>query len=305
MRWKKLGLVYAHAATTRAWWHSHTMAPSAVALGADRIRIYVGGWDEFGISRIAWVDVSAHDPLHVLARSEQPALDIGRPGCFDENGVFPAHATRVGDEVRLYYTGFQLGHKVRHYNFGGLAVSTDGERFARVSEAPILDRADEGLCVRAGQSILPDGGGFPTVYSAGSDWVETGGKARPCYDVYFQMSPDGIHYEREGRRIVSHNPAVEHGLGRPQLVRLDGRRYVFYTRRVLGMKYFMGCASEDALSGEWARCDEEIDIAHSADGFDSEMVYFPSVIEIGGRTFLFYSGNGFGKAGMGVAERIG
>ena len=54
----------------------------------------------------------------------------------------------------MYYTGFQLGHKIRHYNFGGLAISKDGgDTFKRYSQAPIMDRADEGLFVRAGQSI--------------------------------------------------------------------------------------------------------------------------------------------------------
>lgn len=282
------------------------MAPTVIPLGEGTLRVYVGGWDEHGISRIAWIDVDANDPTRVLRESVIPALDVGRPGCFDENGVFPAHASCVGDEVWLYYTGFQLGHKVRHYNFGGLAISSDGTTFRRASEAPILDRSDEGLCVRAGQSILPENGRFPTVYSAGSDWVETGGKPRPCYDVFYQESLDGRTYQPQGKCIVKHDPTVEHGLGRPQLVRLDGQRYVFYTRRVLGMKYFSGCAREEVSDGRWIRCDEEIDLTHSEEGFDSEMIYFPSVIQVpgSGRVFMFYSGNDFGRGGLGVAERI-
>jgi hypothetical protein len=304
--WKKLGLVYQRLAEDPGhWWATHMMAPTAVQIDSGRLRVYLGGWDRTGISRIAWIDVDAHDPLRMLGRSERPALDIGRPGCFDENGVFPAHACRMGEDIRLYYTGFQLGHKVRHYNFGGLAVSRDGDTFERVSEAPVLDRADEGLYVRAGQSILPEHGIFPTVYSAGSEWIETGGKLRPCYDVYYQESRDGLSYQPRGSCIVRHDPAVEHGLGRPQLVRLDGRRYVFYTRRILGMKYFLGCARESDGPG-WQRCDDEIDLIHSERGFDSDMIYFPSVIQVPvtGRVFLFYSGNGFGHGGLGVAERV-
>ena len=32
------------------------------------------------------------------------------------------------------------------------------------------------------------------------------------------------------------------------------------------------------------------------------MIYFPSIVKVGDKTFLFYSGNSFGEAGFGVAE---
>ena len=305
MEWKRLGLVYARMPSKDdEWWHSHTMAPTALLLDEGTIRVYVGAWDRSGISRIGWIDLDSRRPANVLGISAEPVLDIGRPGTFDENGVFPGHVCQVDKQIRLYYTGFQLGYKVPHFNFGGLALSQDGEQFARYSEAPILDRADEGLCVRAGQSIIEDGDGFLMSYSAGSNWVTTGGKLRPSYDVYVQRSIDGISSQRSGKCIVRHDPLTEHGLGRPQLVRIHGELYVFYTRRILGMKYLFGCARHTA-SG-WIRQDDRIMVGHSVDGFDSEMVYFPSVLHVPHteKTYLFYSGNGFGKTGMGVCELV-
>jgi len=301
VRWKRLGHVFTWT-TPNAWWHSHTMAPSAVDMGDGRIRIYLGCWDAFGLSRIGWIDVASFAPRRVIAICKRPVLDLGRAGTFDENGVFPAHVARVGEEIRLYYTGFQLGHRVRHFNFGGLAIGRDGENFKRVSEVPVLDRADEGLYVRAGLSVLLENGIFHSVYSAGSSWMETGGKQRPCYDVYYQMSKDGIMYSPHGRCILTHDPQVEHGLGRPQVVRIRGQRFVYHTRRVLGMKYYMGCAREDE-DGHWKREDDIIGFAHTTSDFDSEMIYFPSVVYVpeSDRYLLFYSGNDFGKAGLGVA----
>lgn len=305
IHWQKLGQVY-HRQREAGWWHSHTMAPSAICLNDEVIRVFLGCWDSAGISRIGYVDVSAERPNEVLAVSPKPVVDIGRPGCFDDNGVFPGHATRVGDTIYLYYTGFQLGEKIRYFNFGGLALSRDGgQSFTRVSEAPILDRADEGLSVRAGQSILHESGAFHTVYSAGSDWVNVGGYLRPTYDVYYQSSPDGLAYQRSGQRIVTHDASVEHGLGRPQLVRLGERYVVFYTRRTLDMKYHFGLSLSDDLQ-HWERADHLASIVHGT-GFDSEMVYFPSLVSVpgSGRRFLFYAGNGFGRDGLGVAELHG
>ncbi len=285
------------------WWQSHAMAPSAVLLNENTIRVFLGCWDKDGISRIGFIDVDAKNPLDIKHISRKPVLDIGEPGMFDENGVFPAHAYKNGERIYLYYTGFQLGFKIRHYNFGGLAVAeNNSENFMRVSKAPILDRKDEGLFVRAGQSILIEDGVFKTVYSAGSGWAKVGGKLRPVYDVFYQESDDGISYENNGTKIVEHNEKFEHGLGRPQIVKIKSRYYVFYTRRTLDMKYFFGFAvSEDGK--EWRRADDEIEgISHSEKGWDSEMIYFPSVVQSDEKVFMFYSGNDFGGEGFGVAE---
>jgi hypothetical protein len=279
------------------------MAPAAVELDDKRLRIYVGCWDEAGISRIGFIDVSSDDPQKVISVSSEPILNIGRDGTFDENGVFPAHATCVDSKIYLYYTGFMLGHKIRHYNFGGLALSEDGISFTRVSEAPVLDRADEGLHVRAGQSILVKNNIFHTCYSAGTGWADIGGVSRPTYDVFYQASPDGLTYAAQGKRIVACDHAVEHGLGRPQLIEWDGHYCVFYTRRLVSMRYHMGCAISDDGT-HWRRVDEWIDLPYGAPGsFDSDMVYFPNVIRTrGGRVYLFYSGNAFGGGGLGCAE---
>ena len=287
------------------WWKSHTMAPSAILLDSTTIRVYLGCWDENGISRIGYVDVDATDPLRVKKISENPVINIGEPGTFDENGVFPAHAYKLDEKIYLYYTGFQLGQKIRHYNFGGLAIgSINNDEFARVSKAPILDRKNEGLLVRAGQSVLLENNVYKTVYSAGSEWISAGGKMRPTYNIFYQDSENGITYKDRGEKIIEYDKNFEHGLGRPQIVKLGSKYYIFYTRRTLDMKYFFGCAeSNDCIS--WRRIDDRITgIAHSDNDWDSEMIYFPSVVSFGDKTYMFYSGNNFGETGFGFAELI-
>lgn len=300
-KWQKIGCVITPKQESY-WWNSHVMAPAAVFL-EDKIRVYFGGWSIDGISRIGYIDVDKNDPSKILKKSNHPVLNIGKPGCFDENGVFPGHVYAYDGKIYLYYTGFQLGHKVRHYNFGGLAVSEDGgETFTRVSEAPVMDRSDEGLFVRAGNSCIVEDDVFKGVYSAGSDWLMVKGEKRPVYDVFYQETSDGITFERKGKRIVSCDLAVEHGLGRPQIFKKDGAYYVFYTRRMLDMQYHMGCAVSRDLK-TWDKIDDWLStVKFGNDGeFDNEMVYFPCVVDTGEKTHLFYSGNYFGKGGLGVA----
>ncbi|MBI1877986.1 MAG: hypothetical protein HYR94_07135 [Chloroflexi bacterium] len=145
MKWLKRGQIF--KPTEESFWaKSHAMAPAAVLLNDDFIRVYVGSLDATGISRIGYVDVQADNPTKVIRVSKNPIVDLGQPGTFDDNGVFPAHAARINQQIYLYYTGFQLGDKVRYFMFGGLAISDEmGEVFQKVSEAPIMDRAPEGL----------------------------------------------------------------------------------------------------------------------------------------------------------------
>ena len=304
---KKIGFVFRPDGQA-AWWRSHAMAPAPILMPDGIVRVYVGCWTEDKISRIGYVDVLAAQPTEVVGVSPAPVLDIGKDGCFDENGVFPAHVYNFGDgKIHLYYTGFQLGHKIRHYNFGGLAISHDGgSTFERFSEAPIMDRADEGLFVRAGQSIeKADEGGFHVIYSAGSSWHMCQGELRPVYDVLYQKSSDGINLGKSGRKIVTCDLTIEHGLGRPQILKFGDYFYAFYTRRIIkGMRYFMGCSrSRDCIN--WERIDHVFDgIAFGAEGeFDHEMVYFPAVVKVSEtKALLFYNGNYFGRDGMGVIE---
>lgn len=312
MRWEKKGFVWNpdHIAD---WWVSHTMAPTAILKDDKTIRIYIGCWQEGPLSRIGYVDVAADNPAQVLGWSEVPLVDIGGPGTFDEAGVFPAHVTKLEDgRVYLYYTGFQhsVAPEVDHFNFCGLAVSDDGgDTFTKVSKAPVLDRADEGLHVRAGVSVVEDKAAdgaevFRCVYSAGSGFSSVGGKLRPYYEVFYQDSADGIQFARQGRKIVALDKTAEHGLGRPQIVKIGDNWYVFYTRRTLDMKYTIGCAwSPDRVT--WQRIDDWVAIPHGVAGaFDDEFVYFPCVVEAHGRHYLFYCGNGYGRTGFGYAELV-
>lgn len=304
-RWVKKGFI-CKPEHVSDWWHSHAMAPSAVAIDDNTLRVYVCAWPGEPCGRIGFIDTSAQDPTRVIGMAKKPVLDIGVPGTFDDNGVFPAHAILLpGGIIRLYYTGFQHSTKttIDHLSFGGLAISTDGgTTFSKVSQAPILDRADEGLHIRAGLSVWQAAKGYHCVYSAGTGFRKVGGKLRPIYEIYYQFSSDGISFEPRGRKIVSLDSSSEHGLGRPQLFQMGGVWYVFYTRRTLNMKYHMGCAwSLDLM--RWERCDSWLaTIPHGPKGnFDSEMVYFPSVVQTRKDTFLFYSGNEFGREGMGYA----
>src|SRR5207245_5325710 len=104
-------------------------------------------------------DVDARNPARVLGVSEEPVLDVGEPGTFDEPGVTPVCVLDDLGKTFLFYVGWQLGVRVRYFLFVGLAVSTDGgESFQRCSQTPVLDRSDGELFTRTAAHVMTDKG---------------------------------------------------------------------------------------------------------------------------------------------------
>jgi hypothetical protein len=52
----------------------------------------------------------------------------------------------------------------------------------------------------------------------------------------------------------------------------------------------------------WHRADSLGGLTKSASGWDSEMVSYPSVLQVDGSTYLFYCGNHMGREGFGYAR---
>jgi len=64
--------------------------------------------------------------------------------------------------------------------------------------------------------------------------------------------------------------------------------------------YRLGYA--ESLDGiHWIRKDNEVGIARSKEGWDSEMIEYCHVFRHDDKIYLFYNGNGFGKSGFGYA----
>lgn len=304
--WRKLGRVYV-ARGERRWQQTHAYAPTTIALDDDRIRVICAFRDDDGIGRAGWVDVDGRDPRRVVGVSERPSLDVGKPGTFDDNGVTPLSAWLLDDgTLRLYYAGWQLGVRRRYYLYTGLAESQDmGESFARVSEAPVLDRSDGELFVRSSVLVRPGGIGWRMWYGAGSDWVERDdGLERPHYDMRYLESEDGVRWGDRGRVCMAPQGDDEHGLTRPTMIERDGLLRMWYSVRTLSRGYRIGYAeSRDGLA--WERRDDEAGIDVSEDGWDSEMVCMGWVQETPHGTYLFYNGNNYGETGFGVAVAEG
>lgn len=252
------------------------------------------------------MDVRADDPSHVIGVSERPVLDVGVRGMFDDNGVILGDVIRVEDKVYLYYVGFQLVEKVKFLAYSGLAVSEDGgNTFLRNSRTPVLDRADEGLYIRAIHSVIYEEGVFRVWYAVGNDWEVIGTGEFPKYDINCLESPDGVTFPVAGIKCVRNDRSNgEYRIGRPRVYRSDNGYVMNFTYGTTDGRYQAGQAfSSDGR--EWHRNDDSLGLEPSGQGWDSSHLSYPSVIKTPkGRVFAFYNGNNMGQEGFGYAELV-
>jgi hypothetical protein len=302
MRWEKRGRIYVPPGNG-GWDHWYAFPPIPYLRPDGVLRIYLSFCDPNIVGRLGYVDVDPRDPAEIAAVAQQPLLDIGEPGAFDENGILPLSIVPVADRLLLYFVGYQLGMNVRYYQFTGLAESTDGgETFQRISRAPILDRSDAELLNRTSTFVMREGGVFRMWYVAGSEWTRVGGKSLPIYDLRYLESADGVHWPDAGHVCIE-LAGDEHAFGRPWVVHTaDGYR-MFYSIRTRTHGYRVGYA-ESADGIEWTRMDAKAGIDVSESGWDSEMIAYTSVFHYEGVTTLFFNGNGLGRTGFGHARLV-
>ena len=303
MHWEKRGLIYCVKGDESDWKNNSFLTPQPYLLNEEIIRVYGSFRDKDGVGRIGYIDVEAENPSKVVKVSSNPVLDIGRAGCFDDNGVILGDVFDFEDKVYMYYVGFQHVQKAKFYAFSGLAISADkGETFTRVKNTPILDRAEEGLFGRCVHTVIYDESRkiFRVWYSVIFDWTYINEIPYPTYDIKYIESQDGIHFAEEGIQCVKCN-SNEYRIGRPKVrVLPNGKFEMRYTSDTYNKEYISGYAeSDDGVN--WERKDHLAWLTKSENGFDSEMACYPVVIEVAGKTYMFYDGNGMGLTGFGYA----
>ncbi len=299
--WRKHGLIFDTARQGAGGWMRHSaLTPTPWRMDEATIRVYAGFRDDEGVSRIGYVDVLAEDPTVVLRVSRQPVLDVGRGGCFDDNGMILGDVVDAPGGLHLFYVGFQQVARAKFLAFTGLAISIDGgEHFERVQETPILDRAPGRSTIAAVHTAMFDGTQWRLWYAVGDDWEWIDGRPFPRYHIRCVTTRDLTDIPRDDRICLLPRNS-EYRIGRPRVYRMGEGYAMLFTRGNVTGEYLPGMAfSDDGLA--WVRRDEALDIGLSRDGWDSRTLCYPALISRGDDVLMFYNGNDMGRDGFGVA----
>lgn len=300
MRWRKLGLIF-DPERDAPWLGTHAAVPFACPVEEGQ-RVFFSTRDASGRARIAAFEFDMEAPFRIRRISPRPVLEPGPLGAFHDAGVTTSWEVALGQRRYQYYTGWALGVSVPFYLCAGLAISEDGgQTYSHYSDAPLLERQPGDPYLSASPCVLVDGDVWRMWYVAGSRWEQAEGGPRHYYHIRYAESADGLRWRRDGRACIDYASADEHAIARPCVLCDPDRYRMWYCFR--GEQYRIGYA-ESADGLQWERRDSEAGIEPSDVGWDAEMIAYPFVFDHGGRRYMLYNGNGYGRTGIGLAALV-
>ncbi len=318
--WRKLGKVFTpQDFPGRPWMQAFAQAPATLVMD-DVVRVYFScrpAADAQGqyVSRSAFVDLDRRDLFKVVRVAEQPILALGGLGEFDEFGTYPvsvlAEPSSGGRVVRACYAGWTRCESVPFDTAIGAAISEDGGvSFRKLGPGPVLGRALNEPFVISGPKLRRFGGvgldAYQLFYIAGRRWKVVEGRPEPVYKIRLATSPDGLNWTRLDRDLIDSRVEPDEAQASPDVFERGGAFHMFFCYRYSGgyrgrqFGYRIGYARSTDLVN-WQRDDARAGIDISAEGWDDEMISYPHVFELDGRTYMAYLGNQVGRHGFGLA----
>lgn len=252
-------------------------------------------------------------------------VDNGEPGSFDAAWcVLPQVVEIEPGTWYLYYTGNQ-GHGTGLSAFAGmgLAISHDLIHWSKYSDNPVMTPANE---PGAGQAAGIAGGSFLQDFDTdGSRIIRLYYTVCPSMGddvfldqqkrIHYAVSNDGINWTKKGG-LIERNPQHDYeniAVAGPVVRKTLEQYEMWYSAIGTRWGFYSICYAESEDGIHWNRGDsygENLQLGPFTRGlrgdcqpqtWDSQMVAYPAVINEGKRDRLFYTGNGYGEGGIGMA----
>jgi len=312
-KWEKLGKIFdPRDQKNESWMQEFAQSPS-VLIYEKHLRVYFcsrpaptpdGQYRSF----LSYIDLDRKNLPNILNICREPILSLGTLGTFDEFGTYPISVIREKEEVRVYYAGWTRCESVPFNAAIGLAISYDnGDSFTRLGDGPILSYSPDEPFLLGSPRIRKYDGKWYLWYVSGKEWLQTTGKPEPVYKIRMASSEDGINWVKFGEDLIESKLGEHECQACPDVIFNDGKYHMFFSYRYIHNYkskeggYRIGYASSvDMVT--WNRRDETAGIDVSDEGWDSEMVCYPHVFMLDGKTYMLYQGNEMGRSGIGLAK---
>lgn len=298
--WEKQGLIFDK---------HHSQLP-VVDEYSETYKVYYSTRDELGRSRPMFISIMKHD-LKMFLHEIKIKVELGEKGEFDCDGIMPTSIITLEDGTKyLYYVGWNKREDVPYHNSLGLLISKDnGINWTKYSNKPIFDSTELDPGFIGTVEVIKMGNIYWMYYSS-AVWKDFDGKLEPVYDIKLATSIDGINWCPTGKIII---PLEENegGISSFRILKNEFGNYEswFSVRNKTGYRNNINDSYKitSAFSCDGIRWDRSslIDLDISKEGWDSEMVCYPFIIddELNNRLIMFYNGNKFGTTGIGISTQ--
>jgi len=304
MKWKKLGCIYCPNENDE---FQYAMFPVVKVEDEEKglVKIYYTQRDKSNYGFPVYLEgVLKNDKFTIIKNEHRVLLDKSEVGTFDDSGVnITCLLDENENERKFYYLAWNLGVTVPFRNSVGVAIAKDKEKIKmkRVFDGPILDRTKEYPFLATTPYVIKDKGVYKMWFACGESWIRNKDESLEvaCH-IQYAESINGYDWIRDGIVSIEHLP-TDHITTTPFVLKENGIYKMWYSYR--GEKYRIGYA-ESVDGKKFKRKDNEVGITVSESGWDSEMICYPHIFDIKSNRYMLYSGNAYGKQGMGLAKLL-
>jgi predicted GH43/DUF377 family glycosyl hydrolase len=318
MKWKKLGQIFDptvwNDGIERSWMKSHSQSPSTIVFD-NFIRVffscrpYPSDNGQY-VSYTTYLDLDKKDLTQIINVANQPIMELGELGTFDEFAIYPTSVIENDDKLLLYYAGWTRLQSIPYTVSIGLAISDNkGKSFTRYSKGPILTNSSLEPFELSGPKIRKINNKWFMYYLAGEKWHTPSDRPESLYKIRLALSDVGINWVKLNKDIIPSKLEEGECQAGPDVFFKDNQYHMYFSYRHSfdyrnkNRGYRIGYAySDNAI--DWVRDDLKAGIGLSDKGWDSEMQHYPHIFEVEGQYYMVYNGNDFGRYGLGLAKLI-
>ena len=283
---------------------THASHPTVIHVKDNRFFLVFASRDKSQRSHLFGTFVNVNNGAIAIESNIKALATPGSVGTFDCDGILPCNFVKDGENIFLYYCGWQNLPETRWIcDSGRFIVDTTKATCDRQFNGPIFGRnKDNPLFAVMTAVYKKSDGDWITWYNKGISWNLNDKRWEAKYGVHIALSSDGVTWDSKEGLVIPFLDDQEHSFGRPTVL-FEGNKFHmwFGCRGSAGMpEYKLGYAS--SINGvDWKRQDSLSGVTPSGSNWDSHAVTYPSVFRHQNFIYMLYCGNNYGKTGFGYA----
>lgn len=297
MKWIKQGLLY-RLKPFGELLVSHAANPLPIHLHNDVFRIFFSGRDTINRSSVFYVDANIKT-LEVKSPAKL-ALQFGDKDSFYSHGISIGNMFKNSkEEDCILFMGWQLREGEHWKGDIGQIIISKQETLEVDPAVPFMKTDKEDPISLSYPFVLCEDKTYKMWYGSTLDWTSENGEM--IHVIKYATSEDGISWKKHGVAIPW-EIGVAQAFSKPSVLKLNGTYHMWFSYRSgSGESYRIGYAkSTDGIN--WTNHLDQVGITIAENGWDTEMICYPSVFVHNGEVFMLYNGNSYGKEGFGLAQ---